>query len=108
MANETQHTDTQQGIYLVGGLLGREEGRTWDPEPGRTVRIRPKIGLMVDGEEIAVDCKDEAQMAEAVGSAIKGDVVTLRVEVRPPYNGKGDVRFFLPGAIEAQSRDRWK
>jgi hypothetical protein len=108
MANEAQQNEAQQGIFLRGGFLGREASRTWTPEPGRTVTIRPKIGLMVDGEEIAIDAADEPHMAEVTAGWVKGDVVTVRAEPRPPFNGKGGIRWFLPGVVETVDRDRWK
>lgn len=99
---------TQQGFYIRGTYLGVEEGREWTP-PGTTeVRtIKPKLGLMVNGEEVAVSAKDDGHLAQARSGLIKGDEVEILVEVRPPYGSRGDVGFFLPGAIESR-RTSWK
>jgi archaellin len=107
-ASKATSTAGREGIFLAGIYLGVEEGRTWTPTgESRTVTVKPQIGVSVNGEEVAVSCKDDAQMGEARRGWVKGDRIELEVEVLPPYGSKGVVKFSLPGAIE-RTRRGWK
>lgn len=107
MTNETQN-DLQDGLYLRGTFLGVQESREFTPRGTTEKRtVRPRLGLLVDGEEMELACRDDAHMAEVRKGLVKGDVVLIRVEASPPFGASGSVRFNLPGAIERRSND-WK
>lgn len=109
MANENEN-GSKQGVWIVGTYLGIEEARDWTPRgESKPVHLKPKIGLSVLGEEVAITCKDDEQMLLARQGMVKGQEVQVRVEVWPPFGSQGDATFALPGAITRRSREgNWK
>lgn len=101
-------SDREHGIYIRGEYLGVQEARSFT-RTGTTeeVKVRPKVGISVDGEELAVAAKDDEHLARTVRGWVKGDTVDLRVEARPPFGSRGSVSYVLPGVIESR-RESWR
>jgi hypothetical protein len=100
-------TEQEHGIFIVGDYLGREVARTYTPQGSTEVRnVRPRLGLSVDGEEVPVVVKDDAELDATTRGLVHGQTIRVRVEAFPPYGARGAVQFGLPGAIAA-TRTRW-
>lgn len=97
------------GVFIRGVYLGVQESRTFKRNgTDELVTVKPKVGIDVgEGHELEIKCKDNDQLARVRAGMVKGDLVELAVEVRPPYGSRGDVDFFAPGAIESFTRE-WK
>jgi len=97
----------RQGMFIRGTFLGTQPSRTFT-RAGTTedVNVKPKIGLEVNGETVAVKAKDDQHMTSVSSGWTKGQTVTVEVEARPPYGARGEVDFVLPGVIE--SREQWR
>lgn len=111
MSNENvTEPEPQQGIFIRGEYLGIEESRTWTPrdEPGATRTVRPKLGLRVNGEEVAIVAKDEPAIAQTRAGWVKGDLVEVAVEPLPPFGARGSVVYTLPGTYERNRAGNWK
>lgn len=99
-------SDMAEGFYLVGTFLGVERARSFTrKENGETVNVRPRLGVMVNDEEVEVAVKDDAQLEEVAKGLAKGQPIRLVVEVRPPFGARGGVSYSLPGVIV--TRHRW-
>ena len=106
-ANDSERKQ-QQGLFIRGTYLGSQGSRSFNRAgTGEEVQVKPKIGLNVDGVEMAVKAKDDRHLDETVRGFVKGDTVTVRVEARPPFGARGDVDFVLPGVI-AERREEWR
>lgn len=105
-----QQRSPEHGIWLVGEYLGVEHARTYTDRQTQEVRnVRPRLGLSVGGEEVAVVCADESQLTNLARGLVKGQPARVRVEVRPPFGARGAVQFLAPGAIESRSfGPRWE
>lgn len=68
------------GWYVRGAYLGLKREAPYTIE-GRSGTSRPKLGLQVDGEEVAVICGDERELFDLTvrRGIVKGDVISLRV-----------------------------
>lgn len=100
-----------QGIFIRGVYLGIEDSREFTPrdDPAGSKRtVRPKIGLRVNDEEVAITARDDAHAAEARRGLIKGDVVEVAVEALPPFGARGAVTFTLPGVFDRSRKGEWK
>ena len=105
----TTNGETGHGLLIRGFLLGRQPARSFQrggPE-GEKVNVRPKIGLDVNGEEIAVACRDDENMDSVLGGLVKGDSIELIVEARPPFGAKGAVTYTLPGVVKPRD-EQWR
>jgi len=95
-----------QGVFIRGTLLGRQAARTFT-RAGTTeeVYVKPRIGLMVDGTEVSVKAQDDEHANGVLAGKVRGDEVTLRVEVVAPFGSSKPPEFTLPGVV--QRRDQW-
>lgn len=107
-ANESS-VEAQHGIFIRGIYLGIEEGRTFTPRGSTEERtVRPKLGVAVNGEEVAIAARDDAHAASARRGLVKGDVVEVLVEPLPPFGSRGEVTYTLPGTYERNRSGNWK
>lgn len=100
----TNGAEGPRGLVVVGKFLGRKPSRELTIR-GERVTERPKIGIEADGTEFSVTCASDESMAAATSGWVKGDDVMLSVEARPPFDGRGPVKFFLAG--EGGATTRW-
>lgn len=86
------------GTWLTGEVHGWKRGRSFTPQ-GETqaTTVYPKVGLRVDDVTVVEVRFPDDMSAQKVGEGARGAIVTLPVVVRPPFNGRGGMRYSLPG-----------
>lgn len=103
-----QKAQSTQGMFIRGTLLGRQPARSFTRNgTDEVVNVKPKIGLMVDGVEMAVKAQDDAHIDAVLAGKVKGDEVTLRVEVLAPYGSNKPVDVTLPGVVQSRA-EAWR
>lgn len=95
------------GVFVVGEYLGVKEPGSWTP-PGETkaVGVPPKLGVNVDGREVAVVLASLADLAAIAPGAAKGDTITVPVRVYAQRSGRG-VRYVWAGVTAEDGGGRW-
>lgn len=82
---------TEEGVWLVGPLLGVKQPAPYDID-GRQGVSKRKIGISIYGQEYSVVAGDLAEFEEAIAGARKGDIVAVRAY---PLQGRFGLRWSL-------------
>jgi len=89
----------EQGLFIRGTFLGRKPSKPFTFRNSDDKGVEPakvKIGV---GESayFIVSCGTDEALAGATHGWIKGDVVTVPVVARSAFDGRGPVKFSIPG-----------
>lgn len=85
MAEGSPVTSPRHGVTVTGEFLSVGPGRTWVGSDGKE-RKPSVVTLLVRDRTVRLEYASDAQAAFWVGSAVRGDVLTLPVFVRSPKN----------------------
>jgi len=107
---ESSPDSSADGLVLTGTFLGVKWSAPYEID-GRKGVSRPKLGLEVDGEDVAIEFREDAALRIAVdGLGWERGVTRLwvSVEVRPPFDRGKRVRYFARGQGPQSGRGGWE